>query len=136
MSAYKTQRDVLIPLAAETRALILGSAFQDAGMMMMFARVAMSVDSKYGGCGASPWTMLGFAAAPQLLQVALPASPPSCPATPACAHYARERYATHRRQTQLVHTHARIQTHTISLSHTHNAHTHTHTHTHTVFRRS
>ena len=61
-------RDVLVPLAAETNALIVGSAFQDASLMMMFARVAKSLGSKYGGMGASPWTMLGFAGAPKLLK--------------------------------------------------------------------
>ena len=44
-------RDVLVPLAAETNALIIGSAFKNASLMMMFARVAASLDSKYGGIG-------------------------------------------------------------------------------------
>ena len=35
-------RDVLIPLAAETNALIVGSAFRDASLMMMFSRVLES----------------------------------------------------------------------------------------------
>ena len=61
-------RDVLIPLAAETNALIVGSAFRDASLMMMFSRVARTMSSKYGGMGASPWTMLGFAGAPKLLK--------------------------------------------------------------------
>jgi hypothetical protein len=62
-------RDVLVPLAAETSALIIGSAFKDASLMMMFARVARSLASKYGGMGGSPWTMLGFAGAPKLLKM-------------------------------------------------------------------
>lgn len=61
-------REVLVPLAAETNALIVGSAFQDASLMMMFSRVARSMTSKYGGMGSSPWTMLGFAGAPKLLK--------------------------------------------------------------------
>jgi len=44
-------RDVLVPLAAETNALIIGSAFKNDSLMMMFARVAASLDSKYGGIG-------------------------------------------------------------------------------------
>ena len=62
-------RDVLVPLAAETSALIIGSAFKDASLMMMFARVARSLASKYGGMGGTPWTMLGFAGAPKLLKM-------------------------------------------------------------------
>ena len=59
-------RDVLVPLAAETNALIIGSAFKHASLMMMFSRVAATLDSKYGGVGKTPWTMLGLADAPSL----------------------------------------------------------------------
>jgi hypothetical protein len=61
-------REVLVPLAAQTAAMIVGSAFKDASLMMMFARVSKSLASKYGGMGSSPWTMLGFAGAPKLLK--------------------------------------------------------------------
>jgi len=47
-------RDVLIPLAAETNALVVGSAFKDDTMMMTFAKVADSLDTKYGGIGMTP----------------------------------------------------------------------------------
>ena len=50
-------RDVLVPLAAETNALIIGSAFKNASLMMMFARVAASLDSKYGGIGRQTCSM-------------------------------------------------------------------------------
>ena len=40
-------REVLIPLAAETKALVIGSAFQTDSMMMLFCKVANSVDAKY-----------------------------------------------------------------------------------------
>jgi len=33
-----TRRDVLVPLAAETSALIIGRAYTDAPMLSMFAR--------------------------------------------------------------------------------------------------
>ena len=53
-------RDVLVPLAAETQALIIGSATKDATLMMSFGRVAASLETKYGGVGEAPWTMLGL----------------------------------------------------------------------------
>ena len=59
-------RDVLVPLAAETNALVVGSAFKDDTMMMTFAKVAASLDFKYGGVGVTPWLMMGFADAPSL----------------------------------------------------------------------
>jgi len=40
-------RDVLIPIAAETKALVIGSAFQSDSLMMLFCKVASSVDAKY-----------------------------------------------------------------------------------------
>ena len=59
-------RDVLVPLAAETNALVVGSAFKDDTMMMLFSKVADSLDAKFGSVGQSPWQMFGFADAPSL----------------------------------------------------------------------
>jgi hypothetical protein len=59
-------RDVLVPLAAETNALVVGSAFKDDTLMMLFSKVADSLDAKFGGVGQSPWQMFGFADAPSL----------------------------------------------------------------------
>ena len=53
-------RDVLVPLAAETQALVIGAATKDATLMMSFGRVAEAVETKYGGVGEVPWTMLGL----------------------------------------------------------------------------
>ena len=60
-------REVLVPLAAENKALIFGSAARDATLMMMFGRVASSMSNLWGGAATVPWTMLGFAAAPKLI---------------------------------------------------------------------
>ena len=51
-------RDVLVPLAAETIALIIGSAFRNDSLTMMFARVAASLDSKYGGVSRHSLSMV------------------------------------------------------------------------------
>ena len=59
-------RDVLLPLAAENSALIIGSACRDASLMMMFGRLAKALECKYSRNGMLPWTMLGFVAAPKL----------------------------------------------------------------------
>jgi len=53
-------RDVLVPLAAETNALIIGSAFRHATLMMMFARVAASLGSKYGGVSRRTLSMVPY----------------------------------------------------------------------------
>jgi len=53
-------RDVLVPLAAETNALIIGSAFRNDSLMMMFARVAASLDSKYGGVSRRTLSMVPY----------------------------------------------------------------------------
>ena len=59
-------REVLVPLAAETQAMVIGSGFKDDSMMMMFAKVADALSSKYGGVTSVPWTTFGFADAPSL----------------------------------------------------------------------
>jgi hypothetical protein len=55
-------RDVLVPLAAETNALIIGSAFKNDSLTMMFARVAASLDSKYGGLSRHSLSMVLYTA--------------------------------------------------------------------------
>jgi hypothetical protein len=54
-------RDVLVPLAAETKAVIMGSAFKDDTLMMAFAKVSKAMATKYGSATKPPWTMFGFA---------------------------------------------------------------------------
>ena len=53
-------REVLVPLAAENNALVIGSAFRDDEMMSSFAKVAKQLDAKYGGVGIQHASFIGL----------------------------------------------------------------------------
>eukprot|EP00802_Teleaulax_amphioxeia_P002218 Tamp_02220.p1 GENE.Tamp_02220~~Tamp_02220.p1 ORF type:complete len:1055 (+),score=171.08 Tamp_02220:1064-4228(+) len=55
-------RDVLVPMAAETNALVIGSAYSDDQLFMAFCRQASLMKSKYGG--QLPFSTLGLGDAP------------------------------------------------------------------------
>jgi hypothetical protein len=61
-------RDVLVPLAAKNKALIIGSAFRDDEMMMGFARAASQVLDKYSTAEGVPWSLIAIAEAPKLIK--------------------------------------------------------------------
>jgi hypothetical protein len=57
-------REILVPLAIETKALVIGNCFADDALYMAFCKAAEAVKAKYSG--KLPFTTFGMADAPCL----------------------------------------------------------------------